>query len=126
MKFLKIAILLLIPLFSMSQTSKNFMVNDTLTADTTVTIPTSGVYSSWNVFFAIGTTSSTTSTVKVQASPDNSHWIDYPGLVTDTISSGENITFEKTYMPLLWMRFVFHIEAGQAVPVKGWYVFKKH
>lgn len=118
----------MLPAICMSQTQiewKNFMVNDTLTADTNVVITTSGVYSSWNVFFVFGTMSATVSTVKVQVSPDNTSWTDYVGIAPQTITSDGKISFEDAYVGLRWMRFVFDIESRGTVPVNGWYVFKK-
>jgi hypothetical protein len=127
-KLIIIALIAMIPAIGMSQTGvvwSKFMVADTLTADTNVTISTSGIYSSWNVFFAIGTTTSTASTVKVQVSPDNSNWIDYANMITQTLVTNTNFSFEDDYVSFRYMRFVFDIEAGESVPINGWYTFKK-
>ena len=117
----------MLPAIGMSQTGMNwkkFVSGATLAASANYTITTSGVYSSWSVFFKVGTATVTTSTVKVQVSPDGTNWIDYSGMPAVTIVSATPIAFEDAYVSSRWMRFVFTIAAGDIIPVDGWYVFK--
>ena len=126
-KLLYIALVAMLPVISVAQRQvewKNFMVSDTLTADTNVVIPTSGIYSSWNAFFVVGTTTATTTSCKVQVSPNNQHWLDYPDMDSVVVTSGQSFAFEDTYVSLRWMRFQFKIQAGTSLPISAWYVFK--
>ena len=118
---------MLIPFMGFTQSGlnwKKFIVADTLTADSGYVLTTSGIYSSWNVTIVCGTTTSTTSTVKIQVSPNGTDWIDYANLSTTTIATDKVISFEDSYCPLRWMRVYFDIESATSVPIKGWYVFK--
>jgi hypothetical protein len=127
-KLILIALISMLPCIVFAQTGvnwKKFVSGVTLAASANYTITTSASYDSWSVFFKIGTTTSTTSTVKVQVSPDGVEWIDYANMSTATIASQTNIAFEDEYISQRWMRFVFTIQAGKSVPVDGWYVFKK-
>lgn len=119
----------MLPAISMSQTMvewKKFMVSDTLTSDTNVTISTSGIYNSWNAFFVVGTTTATTSSCKVQVSPNNQDWLDYANMDSVIVSSAQPFAFEDSYVALRWMRFKFTIQSGTSLPVSAWYVFKKN
>ncbi|MCK9220207.1 MAG: hypothetical protein M0P47_09185 [Bacteroidales bacterium] len=125
-KLIILAIIAIIPLIGMSQgiSWKRVLDAKTITQDTTILLTTSGVYSSWSITILCGTTTSTTSTVKVQVSPDNSSWIDYANLSSATLVSDGVKAFEDDRCSFRYMRLNFTIEAGQTLPATVWYVFK--
>lgn len=128
----KLTLILIALMFTISGFSQglnyhysNFVVADTITADTGYQVKTSDDYS-WLLQTTYASTTTSTSTVGLQISGNNGvDWLTISGYSVDTLNAVSGTSgFQGDYSPGTHYRLYFDVAAGETIIVNAWYNLK--